>query len=73
MTHEIKDNVTMLARAAVNRELEKKKLLGQPAYVYDRKDKVVYKINPDGTREKASNRLREGRYSEQLTKEKQKS
>lgn len=66
------DGVTRLARTAVKREIEKKQLLGQPVYIYDSKDKVIYQEYKDGTRVKVADRMRKGRYSEQLAEKKEK-
>lgn len=62
---EISDEVLMKrAHAAVRLALEKHKALGVPSAVYDRKDKMIYALNPDGTRTPIAKRSREGRYSE---------
>lgn len=54
------------ARAAVQIELEKKKALGVPAVVFDRKTQTIYHENQDGTRIAVGQRLRKGRYSERV-------
>jgi len=52
--------------ASIKIELEKKKVLGIPAVIYDRDTQKIYYLNSDGTRVEASEKLRKGRYSERI-------
>lgn len=68
MTAEIDENdeeVVKRAVAAVKLDLEKKKILNAPIYVYDRNDKKVYQLKSDGTRVAVADRIRKGSYCEQ--------
>ena len=68
MTADIDENdeeVAKRAVAAVKLDLEKKKILNAPIYVYDRKDKKVYQLKEDGTRVAVADRIRKGSYCEQ--------
>lgn len=51
---------------AVRIELEKKKALDVPIFVYDREKQVIYQENSDGSRVEVSKRIRKGRYSERV-------
>lgn len=56
------------ANAAVKIELEKKKVLGIPIAVFDRKTQTIYKKNSYGSKVVLSGRIRKGRYSERVAK-----
>ena len=60
------EEIIQRARAAVKIELEKKKILGIPAVVFDRKTQLIYYENQDGTRITAGQRLWKGQYSERI-------
>lgn len=60
--------VVRLARAAVELDLKKKKVLGIPAVVYDRNTQLIYEQYGDGTRKVIGHRSRKGRYSERKAK-----
>lgn len=61
------EQVVKRANAAIKIELEKKKVMGMPIAVYDRKTKTVYQVNSDGSRTELATRIRKGRYSERIT------
>jgi hypothetical protein len=62
---EISDEVILRrANAAVRLALAKHKAMDVPSVVYDRKEQMIYQINPDGTRVPVGKKLREGRYGE---------
>ena len=63
------EEVAKRAVAAVKLDLEKKKILNAPIYVYDRNDKKVYQIKEDGTRVAVADRIRKGSYCEQCKHE----
>ncbi len=50
---------------AVELDIEKKRVLDAPIYVYDRNDKTVYQVKKDGTRIPVAKKLRKGSYCEQ--------
>lgn len=58
------EQVVKRAKAAVKIELEKKRAMDLPITVYDRKNKKIYQINSDGSREVLGDRLTKGWYSE---------
>lgn len=53
---------------AVRIELEKKKAMDVPIFVYDREKQIIYQENSDGSRIEVGKRMRKGRYSERVTK-----
>lgn len=53
---------------AVRIELEKKKALDVPVFVYDRETQIIYQENSDGSRIEVGKRMRKGRYSERVAK-----
>ncbi|MCM1038734.1 MAG: hypothetical protein NC314_00685 [Roseburia sp.] len=53
---------------AVRIELEKKKALDIPAFIYDRETQVIYQQNGDGSRVEVGKRMRKERYSERVAK-----
>lgn len=63
------EEVVKRACAAVKIELEKKEVLGIPAVIYDRKTQKIYHVYGDGTKVEIADRLRKGRYSEQIKQE----
>ena len=58
--------VVRLAKAAVELELKKNYILGAPVVVSDRKDRDIYELKEDGSRQKVGTRIRKGRYSERV-------
>jgi hypothetical protein len=62
------EQVVKRANAAVKIELEKKKAMDIPATVYDRKTQRIYELNSDGSKVEVGQRIREGRYSERISK-----
>lgn len=62
------EQVVKRVNAAVKIELEKKKAMDIPAAVYDRKTQKIYQINSDGSKAELGQRIRKGRYSEQISK-----
>ena len=56
------EDVVKRANAAVRIELEKKKALGIPAVVFDRKTRTIYKVNGDGTKVAVDQKVRKERY-----------
>ena len=63
------ETVVKRANEAVRIELEKKRAMDIPIFVYDREKQIIYQENSDGTRIEAGKRLRKGRYSERVAKE----
>lgn len=53
---------------AVRIELEKKKAMDVPAFIYDRETKIIYQENSDGSRVEVGKRMRKERYSERVAK-----
>lgn len=53
---------------AVRIELEKKKAMDVPVFIYDRESQVIYQENSDGSRVEVGKRMRKGRYSERVAK-----
>lgn len=63
------ETVVKRAKEAVRLEIEKNKALGVPVVIYDRKSQIIYQENDDGTRTEVGRKMREGRYSERVSKE----
>lgn len=57
--------VMQRAKASVKLDLEKKKVLDIPVAIYDRKTKMIYECNSDGTKVPVAVHKR-GRYSERV-------
>ncbi|MCM1049257.1 MAG: hypothetical protein NC433_12625 [Clostridiales bacterium] len=53
---------------AVRIELEKKKALDVPVFIYDREKQVIYQQNSDGSRVEVGERMWKERYSERVAK-----
>lgn len=53
---------------AIRIELEKKKAMGVPVFIYDRETQSIYQQNSDGSRVEVGKRMRKERYSERVTK-----
>lgn len=62
------ETVVKRANEAVRIELEKNKALGIPTVIYDRESQVIYHEDEDGIRTEVGRRMREGRYSERVSK-----
>lgn len=62
------EQVVKRANIAVKLEIEKKKAMDIPIALYDSETQSIYQENSDGTREVVAKRLREGRYSERISK-----
>ena len=62
------EQVMKRADAAVKIELDKKRALDLPFVVYDSKTQRIYQQNSDGTRVEVGKRIKEGRYSERVSK-----
>ena len=60
------EQVVKLANEAIEIELRKKKAMGIPVAVFDRKTQKIYEINSDGSKVEVASRAREGRYSERV-------
>ncbi len=56
------EEVVKRANAAVKIELEKKKALGIPAVVFDRKTRTIYELNGDGSKVAVDLKVRKERY-----------
>ncbi len=52
---------------AVRIELEKKKAMDVPVFIYDRETQSIYRQNSDGSRVEVGKRMRKERYSERVT------
>ncbi len=62
---DISDEVVLRrANAAVQLALAKHKAMDVPSVVYDRREQMIYQINPDGTRVPVAKKSREGRFGE---------
>ena len=57
------------AKAAVKIAIERKKALQLPFFIYDREDKKIYQVNPDGSKIIVADTANEERYSERCKKE----
>ena len=66
--HITDEQVVERATAAVRLALEKKRITDSPIVVYDRTEKTIYQLKPDGTREVVGTRRTAGRYSERSKK-----
>lgn len=53
---------------AVRIELEKKKAMDVPVFIYDRERQIIYQENSDGSRVEVGKRMRKERYSERVAK-----
>ncbi len=53
---------------AVRIELEKKKAMDVPVFIYDRETQSIYQQNSDGSKVEVGKRMRKERYSERVTK-----
>lgn len=51
---------------AVRIELEKKKAMDVPVFIYDREKQIIYQQNSDGSRVEVGKRMRKERYSERV-------
>ena len=60
--------VVKRANEAVRIELEKKKAMDIPVFIYDSEKQIIYQENSDGTRVEAGKKLRKERYSECVAK-----
>lgn len=60
--------VVKLAKEAVRLEIEKQLALDNSIAVYDGNSQKIYKENSDGSRTLVGERIRKGRYSEQIRK-----
>lgn len=60
--------VVKRANEAVRIELEKKKAMDIPVFIYDSEKQIIYQENSDGTRVEAGKKLRKERYSERVAK-----
>lgn len=60
--------VVKRANEAVRIELEKKKAMDIPVFIYDSEKQIIYQENSDGTRIEAGKKLRKERYSERVAK-----
>lgn len=53
---------------AVRIELEKKKAMDIPIFIYDRDTQIIYQENSDGSKVEVGKRMRKERYSERVAK-----
>lgn len=53
---------------AVRIELEKKKAMDVPVFIYDRETQIIYQENSDGSKVEVGKRMRKERYSERVSK-----
>ncbi|MCM1262823.1 MAG: hypothetical protein NC313_08890 [Butyrivibrio sp.] len=53
---------------AIRIELEKKKAMDVPVFIYDSEKQVIYQQNSDGSRVEVGKRMRKERYSERVVK-----
>lgn len=53
---------------AVRIELEKKKAMDIPIFIYDRDTQIIYQENSDGSKVEVGKRMRKERYSERIAK-----
>ena len=53
---------------AVRIELEKKKAMDVPVFIYDRETQIIYQENSDGSKVEVGKRMRKERYSERVAK-----
>lgn len=58
------EDVVKRANAAVRIELEKKKVLGIPVVVFDRKTRTIYEVNSDGSKVAVDQKVRKERYGD---------
>ena len=60
--------VVKRAQAAVKIELEKNRALGIPIVLYDSESQTIYREDENGNRTVVGKKLREGSYSERVSK-----
>lgn len=53
---------------AIRIELEKKKAMDVPVFIYDSEKQIIYQQNSDGSRVEVGKRMRKERYSERIAK-----
>ena len=62
------EQVVQRAKAAIEIDLRKKKVMGNTIAIFDRKTQKIYQITSDGKRIEVAERARKGRYSERVAK-----
>lgn len=62
------DMVVKRVNEAVRIELEKKKAMDVPVFIYDRETQIIYQENSDGSKVEVGKRMRKERYSERISK-----